>query len=73
MLFFTSTKLPTLEPLDRKDPGLILEKGPTFTFDSKVAFAICVNDKISTLFPIFVFFPITTYGLIIRFSQILYR
>ena len=48
IVFLTSTKLPTLEPLDRKDPDLILEKGPAFTLDSKVAFSICVNDKIST-------------------------
>ena len=67
LLFFISTKFPTREPLDNIEPGLILEKGPTFTFDSKVAFSICVKDKISTLFPIFGFSPITTYGFIVTF------
>jgi len=61
LLFLISIKFPTLDPFDKKEPGLTLEKGPTLTLSSKVAFSICVKGKISTLFPIFVFFPITTY------------
>ena len=60
LLFLISTKFPTLDPLDKIAPGLILEKGPTLTLLSIVAFSMCVNDKISTLFPIFTFGPITT-------------
>ena len=57
VLFFISTKFPTLDPSFRIVPGLILAYGPISTLFSTLQSSRWEKDFITTLFPILTFKP----------------
>ena len=62
LLFFISTKLPTLVSLPKMLSPLILAKGPITQFSCISQSSICENDFISTAEEILTFLPNTTLG-----------